>query len=321
MSVGNTNLPSSRTIKRSLARRFHLACSGPGVATDAMGLLADFKARAQDALCFTGETPICMAGGFDKPIEEIQVGDYVRSCNLNGDQISFEFGRVLRVMKRKVNHLRVLHFYGKLLRSTEEHPFYLVDHGTWIKAKKLQEGNLLLRGIDETIALEANEEVFGEFTVFNIEVERHHNYYAQGVLVHNCNAADAAVNAFVPRAEAALPLAVPFVAPAVIDAVVGAAIATGVVGKGKDGGGSEEVPKLLEQKATGRTEAKDLKEKLAMEEAMANPGGSHAKGVNMKDPRYPAKDGWIKMEQEVNGVKIHYIKNTITGAVADFKFK
>ena len=38
-------------------------------------------------------------------------------------------------------------------------------------------------------------------------------------------------------------------------------------------------------------------------------------------PRYPAKDGWIKMEQEVNGTKIHYIKNTKTGAVADFKFK
>ena len=78
--------------------------------------------------------------------------------------------------------------------------------------------------------------------------------------------------------------------------------------------------KLLEQKSTGRAAPNDLKEKLAMEEAMGNPGGKHAKGVKMSDPRYPAKDGWIKMEQEVNGSKVHYIKNTKTGAVSDFKF-
>jgi len=27
------------------------------------------------------------------------------------------------------------------------------------------------------------------------------------------------------------------------------------------------------------------------------------------------------MEQQVNGVTIHYVRNTATGAVADFKFK
>ena len=31
--------------------------------------------------------------------------------------------------------------------------------------------------------------------------------------------------------------------------------------------------------------------------------------------------GWVKMQQIVNGVNIHYVMNTITGAVADFKFK
>ena len=102
-----------------------------------------------------------------------------------------------------------------------------------------------------------------------------------------------------------------------------AAEASSVAGRAKDSAGQEATSgqKLIEQKSTGRTAPNDLKEKLAMEEAMANPGGSHAKGVKMGDPRYPAKDGWIKMEQAVNGTKIHYIKNTKTGAVADFKFK
>jgi len=40
----------------------------------------------------------------------------------------------------------------------------------------------------------------------------------------------------------------------------------------------------------------------------------------MTDPRWPATDGWIKMAQNVNGVDIHYVRNTITGAIDDFKF-
>ena len=34
-----------------------------------------------------------------------------------------------------------------------------------------------------------------------------------------------------------------------------------------------------------------------------------------------ADDGWVKMSQNVNGVEIHYIKNTITNEFVDFKFK
>jgi filamentous hemagglutinin len=40
----------------------------------------------------------------------------------------------------------------------------------------------------------------------------------------------------------------------------------------------------------------------------------------MTDSRWPATDGWVKMAQNVNGVEVHYVKNTVTGAVDDFKF-
>jgi len=40
----------------------------------------------------------------------------------------------------------------------------------------------------------------------------------------------------------------------------------------------------------------------------------------MNDSRWPAADGWVKMAQNINGVEIHYVRNTITGAVDDFKF-
>ena len=55
--------------------------------------------------------------------------------------------------------------------------------------------------------------------------------------------------------------------------------------------------------STGRTVPGDLNEQLAMEEAVSNPAA-----------------GWVKMSQNINGTEIHYVQNTITGAVDDFKF-
>ena len=34
-----------------------------------------------------------------------------------------------------------------------------------------------------------------------------------------------------------------------------------------------------------------------------------------------AADGWVKRTQRVNGVEIHYVDNTLTGQMVDFKFK
>ncbi|PGQ45479.1 MafB [Bacillus thuringiensis] len=40
----------------------------------------------------------------------------------------------------------------------------------------------------------------------------------------------------------------------------------------------------------------------------------------MTDPRWPQEDGWVKMAHNVNGVEMHYVKNTKTGEFDDFKF-
>jgi hypothetical protein len=72
--------------------------------------------------------------------------------------------------------------------------------------------------------------------------------------------------------------------------------------------------------STGRTVARNLKEQLAMQEAMSNPAAGTRLALLMNDSRWPAADGWVKMAQNINGVEIHYVRNTITGAVDDFKF-
>jgi RHS repeat-associated protein len=76
--------------------------------------------------------------------------------------------------------------------------------------------------------------------------------------------------------------------------------------------------------STGRTTPRNLEEQLAMEEVMSNPKGTTPPRMpQMSDTKNNlfAEDGWIKRTQNVNGVEIHYVENTKTGKVLDFKFK
>ena len=40
----------------------------------------------------------------------------------------------------------------------------------------------------------------------------------------------------------------------------------------------------------------------------------------MNDARWPGEEGWVKMQQYVNGIVIHYTCNPLINAVDDFKF-
>lgn len=74
--------------------------------------------------------------------------------------------------------------------------------------------------------------------------------------------------------------------------------------------------------STGRTEAANLREKLAMDQAKSSPsGGTVLNGISMRDVRWPASRGWVKMAQNINGIEIHYVYNPTTGMADDFKFK
>jgi hypothetical protein len=73
--------------------------------------------------------------------------------------------------------------------------------------------------------------------------------------------------------------------------------------------------------STGRTAAGGKNEQQAIDLAKEYPEYGNRLPLTMKDPRWPAEDGWVKMEQTVKGVEVHYTYNTRTGASDDFKFK
>jgi hypothetical protein len=95
---------------------------------------------------------------------------------------------------------------------------------------------------------------------------------------------------------------------------------------GRAGVGVELGVSLIEQGlgSTGRTEAANLTEQLAMEEIKTNPAlGARIAGMKpLTDPRW---QGWIKMTNNAaHGVEIHFnalFKDGVMTAVDDFKFK
>ena len=78
--------------------------------------------------------------------------------------------------------------------------------------------------------------------------------------------------------------------------------------------------------STGRTVPNNLMEQLAMEKVKANPlENAYKIPIELSDPRWPASEGWVKMQSVVEYSSgktiIHFVYNTITGEFDDFKFK
>jgi hypothetical protein len=77
--------------------------------------------------------------------------------------------------------------------------------------------------------------------------------------------------------------------------------------------------------ARGTTLARNLRESLAVEQAMANPTAGRELALKMTDPRWPASEGWVKMQQVIQSggregaTNVHYLLNKVTGAIDDFK--
>ncbi|MEO5968361.1 MAG: polymorphic toxin-type HINT domain-containing protein [Bdellovibrionia bacterium] len=145
---------------------------------------------AAAVLCFPGETPVCISMRESRPINMIRVGDFVESCNLESKDKTCERRRVQHVFQNTTDHLLKLTFDGKNLRATDNHPFYVINKGNWVEAKDLKKGDKLRTITGHEVVLENIEGETGHFKVYNLDVDKHHNYYAADILVHNCTLAE-----------------------------------------------------------------------------------------------------------------------------------
>lgn len=137
--------------------------------------------------CFAVGTTIATPRG-DVPIERLRVGDVV----LGYDEATH------RVVESPVTETFVFPDRhpgtlttsdGRTLRVTGEHPIYVPDANRYVEAKDLAGDERLLalgaRGAVRSSIGSALEPSTTTETVYNITVAGVHNYFAEGVLVHN----------------------------------------------------------------------------------------------------------------------------------------
>jgi hypothetical protein len=137
--------------------------------------------------CFAAGTPVLMADGAWRPIEQVTVGSAVLSYDENLGRVTANL--VTKVLHHAAEpiHRAVVEAVGHDLLLTTNHPFY--SAGRWCAIRDLApraelfhfdfaqgEAPRRLLGLEATDRCEP---------VYNFEVERAHNYLVGGLLVHN----------------------------------------------------------------------------------------------------------------------------------------
>jgi RHS repeat-associated protein len=138
-------------------------------------------AAGAGATCFLGGTPILMADGSTKSIEQVRIGDMVMS--FDEKSLTKVPAKVTQMFDGETAKEYLL-VNGHLM-VTPNHQVY--SKGGWIEIGKAVPGDILLdRDLNE-VAIMKIEKITAQnaVSVYNLEVEGQHNYFAGGYLVHN----------------------------------------------------------------------------------------------------------------------------------------
>ncbi len=142
---------------------------------------------SRSPVCFLAGTQVTTPSGTQN-IEDLKVGAQILAFNLITRTMVPR--RVTHVLTNQApNHITLTLSNNTTIRVTDSHPFYLPLEIMYKAAEELVVGDILLHANNEIIqdiTIVNISRVNHPATVHNIEVEgKEHNYYANGILVHN----------------------------------------------------------------------------------------------------------------------------------------
>ena len=130
-------------------------------------------------LCLAGDTKIETKNGI-KELKDIKVGDYVKSYNTEIGKIEYKKVTASAMTNPKAKVMKIATKNNEII-CTPDHKIW-TQRG-YIEAKDLKENDKILTDKYENFNIEYLEE---EISVYDITVEDNHNFFANGILVHNC---------------------------------------------------------------------------------------------------------------------------------------
>ena len=125
--------------------------------------------------CFLAGTPVLLANGSYKNIEDIKVGEKVRCYDIKNQ--SMAVGTVTKVFHHPRASMYVI--LNGCIKVTPNHAFLTVEG--WKEVKDLKVGDKLVGGG----IIFSIEPVYKAVPTYNLEVEPYHNYIVRSVVVHN----------------------------------------------------------------------------------------------------------------------------------------
>ena len=140
--------------------------------------------------CFTAGTKISTPDG-QRNIERLRIGDSVISLDLiHGHQVTSIVTGIYITAVDDVGSVRLSD--GRTIQVTSDHPFYVPARRAFLPAHELAAGMILMgqfsndQGhapiVDRDFSVDSKT---GGTTVYNLTVSGQHNYFAEGILVHN----------------------------------------------------------------------------------------------------------------------------------------
>ena len=145
--------------------------------------------------CFPEGTKVATPMG-PRPIEMIGDGDLVLAFDKSGairttrvnSVIVHEKGYVATLpadYQRSVGIVELTFWSGKTLRATRNHPVLMLEDSVWRKVGFLKVGDLLVNENGDGEMIQTISETLPEETVYNLDLEEYHTYFADGIRVHN----------------------------------------------------------------------------------------------------------------------------------------
>jgi hypothetical protein len=142
--------------------------------------------------CFVAGTKIAMGDGTEKNIEDVEVGDIVKSINENYDGVTESSVIELLIHTKPEKYLII----NEHLKVTGGHPIWIPNRidkvsgkidGQWIWAREIARRNNFLHLDGSEVPMETIIESDDEVTTYNLELDDDgtHTYFANGYLVHN----------------------------------------------------------------------------------------------------------------------------------------
>jgi len=169
-----------------------------GVLSKAANSVADSAVSntAKGCNSFTPGTPVLMASGGTKPIEEIQPGDLVLAGDPQAGKTAVH-AATATITGHGTKHLVEISIdvhesagqQTSRITATANHPFWVANRQSWTDAGSLQPGDQVLTATGERLGVLSVRHYTAYLRVFNLTVESLHTYYVMAggsaVLVHN----------------------------------------------------------------------------------------------------------------------------------------